>query len=462
MAIETNRVLHQPSEGESTPLLSSPKGGGRLKPQAQAQHHRSVQDGAGTDGSITRRRFNQQQHQQQQQQSQHFASPFHSQSDTQTNHTDDNSKKGRLGNLHLKCTTCTKTIRDCIFPPSRSSRSGFRSTATGGGRAVGHPPVDRIVYTEDTDAKVFYEDKYNDLPWSCTFGTREVNGIWVNRTDANGITMSAMVWLLIVYSGFTVTLLAQNNSLRPMIATIYCTLCALALACHVKTAFTDPGSVPYQAVPTEEQGMTQSQFPLCSICLTFKPERCHHCRICDRCICGMDHHCPWMNNCIGSGNLKHFILFLIYVWTLAVYAFVVFGMNYFFCASEECVFTPVLVQLVRVMTLMSVGALIFSTNMIINVTYGIMTGTGTIDRMKKSENNTVWDSDEESIPLKDVFGIAGWYTWPFPVDPLFEDYDKVMGYSTTQRLLREQAARDSKNFLSNCSVAGSVGGFENV
>lgn len=68
MAIETNRVLHQPSEGESTPLLSSPKGGGRLKPQAQAQHHRSVQDGAGTDGSITRRRFNQQQHQQQQQQ----------------------------------------------------------------------------------------------------------------------------------------------------------------------------------------------------------------------------------------------------------------------------------------------------------------------------------------------------------------------------------------------------------
>lgn len=73
-----------------------------------------------------------------------------------------------------------------------------------------------------------------------------------------------------------------------------------------------------------------------------------------------------------------------------------------------------------------------------NVCYGLMTGIGTIDRLKKKAQNTMSLSDEEPIPLKDVFGIAGYHTWPFPIDPVFEDYDRVMGYSTPQRLLREQ------------------------
>merc|ERR1740124_1548625 len=141
---------------------------------------------------------------------------------------------------------------------------------------------------------------------------------------------------------------------------------------------------------------------------------------------------------------------------------VVFAVNYFFCATEECVFTPVLVQLVRVMSFLSVGALLFTSNMIANVTWGIMTGTGTIDRMKRTENNTVWDSDEESIPLTDVFGIGGWYTWPFPIDPLFDDYDRVMGYSSTQRLLREKTMREDSTSSVNSSMGNAGGCFENA
>ncbi len=73
-----------------------------------------------------------------------------------------------------------------------------------------------------------------------------------------------------------------------------------------------------------------------------------------------------------------------------------------------------------------------------NVTYGIMTGIGTIDRLKKKADGTLFDSDEEPIKLKDVFGIQGYWTWVLPLDPVFEDYDRIMGYSTPARLRREQ------------------------
>jgi len=52
-------------------------------------------------------------------------------------------------------------------------------------------------------------------------------------------------------------------------------------------------------------------------------------------------------------------------------------------------------------------------------------------------------SEEESIPMSHIFGISGYHTWFFPIDPVFEDYDIVVGFSTPQRLLREQLIEKS-------------------
>ena len=45
----------------------------------------------------------------------------------------------------------------------------------------------------------------------------------------------------------------------------------------------------------------------CLICHLFKPERCHHCSKCERCVLGMDHHCPWLLSCIGYYNRRFFL-----------------------------------------------------------------------------------------------------------------------------------------------------------
>ena len=112
--------------------------------------------------------------------------------------------------------------------------------------------------------------------------------------------MSAMVWILMLYSAFTVTALTATEGIPLIAGEIYAILVCLSLASHAKTSFTDPGSVPVQAIPSERQRMLRDSHSMCGQCQTFKPPGSHHCRICNRCISRMDHHCPWMNSKLST------------------------------------------------------------------------------------------------------------------------------------------------------------------
>ena len=53
---------------------------------------------------------------------------------------------------------------------------------------------------------------------------------------------------------------------------------------------------------------------VCPDCKTYRPARSRHCLCCDRCVEKYDHHCPWVNNCIGGRNLGWFIFFITTTW----------------------------------------------------------------------------------------------------------------------------------------------------
>ena len=53
-----------------------------------------------------------------------------------------------------------------------------------------------------------------------------------------------------------------------------------------------------------KQRSVQNAVRYCEKCLAIKPDRSHHCSICEVCTLKMDHHCPWINNCVGFHNYK--------------------------------------------------------------------------------------------------------------------------------------------------------------
>lgn len=105
---------------------------------------------------------------------------------------------------------------------------------------------------------------------------------------------------------------------------------ALLLVCYVLSILVHPGEIPDNdpewaytpgdlrtsleraAAMNLQETKKSGERRHCKWCGKFKPDRCHHCRVCRICILKMDHHCPWIYNCVGFKNYKCFFLLLCY------------------------------------------------------------------------------------------------------------------------------------------------------
>lgn len=50
---------------------------------------------------------------------------------------------------------------------------------------------------------------------------------------------------------------------------------------------------------------------MCYACFALQPLRTFHCRYCQCCVRGFDHHCFWLRRCIGAKNHRSFVLFVL-------------------------------------------------------------------------------------------------------------------------------------------------------
>ncbi|XP_031378077.1 probable protein S-acyltransferase 15 [Punica granatum] len=125
--------------------------------------------------------------------------------------------------------------------------------------------------------------------------------------------------------------LGLRTSVGSLNAIIFTSLICYCLFSFFVCVLTDPGRVPPSYVPDVEDSDVSDQetkqpvmLPRkCDTCSNYKPPRCHHCRVCKRCVLRMDHHCVWTNNCVGYWNYKAFFILVLSATLGSIYAMVI-------------------------------------------------------------------------------------------------------------------------------------------
>ena len=91
------------------------------------------------------------------------------------------------------------------------------------------------------------------------------------------------------------------------------------LIIFIKLIIIDPGrpigfSMNYLKDLFSKNKITINLFEYCPKCLVKISKTTKHCVICDECCEGFDHHCYWVNNCVGKNNYNYFISFLVFAF----------------------------------------------------------------------------------------------------------------------------------------------------
>ena len=101
---------------------------------------------------------------------------------------------------------------------------------------------------------------------------------------------------------------ALADAPRPL-AILEGALASLVLCAYAHASILDPG----RPLPTASAGRT---CPVCSPDRLLPPDT-KHCHMCDKCVAGFDHHCQWLDTCVGRRNYKSFFTLVSGTWALA-------------------------------------------------------------------------------------------------------------------------------------------------
>jgi len=164
------------------------------------------------------------------------------------------------------------------------------------------------------------------------------------------------------------------------IAIVNGVLTFLVYVMFAQATLTDAGVYP-RAPPNEEdendlrqplfrnieiKGITV-KMKWCETCRFYRPPRCSHCSVCNTCVEVFDHHCPWVDNCIGRRNYRYFYFF---IFLLSIHILTIIGFTAVFIVqhrdkSIDKIIAPVIILVIAALASFPVlGLTIFHTGLV--------------------------------------------------------------------------------------------------
>lgn len=127
--------------------------------------------------------------------------------------------------------------------------------------------------------------------------------------------------LIILTAAFVVQLLPLVNPPYSTILKIFvASILTVHLISHLTALLLDPASSQVRKQPDNlvipEFDRTKHQHVIengrCHLCnITTVSKKTKHCSVCNKCIDNFDHHCMWLNNCVGGRNYIFFIICIV-------------------------------------------------------------------------------------------------------------------------------------------------------
>jgi palmitoyltransferase ZDHHC9/14/18 len=145
------------------------------------------------------------------------------------------------------------------------------------------------------------------------------------------LVICVFLTILLIFTGILYSVQEEVSNITKIIIYLLSIICPISL---LQTCITDPGYIYRNRYEYRGDAFflgknvlvhTITQFSkihcrevvfngrvyteeYCNECNVFKGGGVSHCRFCECCVIEGDHHCPWIDNCIGRNNLRFFLI----------------------------------------------------------------------------------------------------------------------------------------------------------
>lgn len=203
------------------------------------------------------------------------------------------------------------------------------------------PVLKRKYQTHSSSGKNYEIEKDPDVKFVFFFGGRLLS---IKGKPINIITGALIVIPVVIYCIFEAKW--QWHHLLPAVVITFIYIWLLAFCHFWKAATSDAGMLPknlhipksinnekvdnppdeyFNSITLPSYGNTKDGVVVkyCSTCHIWRPPRTSHCGKCQVCILNHDHHCVFLNNCVGERNYMYFLWFLLLACVGCIYLLII-------------------------------------------------------------------------------------------------------------------------------------------